>query len=227
MNGYDLSRRWFDFCFENPEKINPNHTALYFFCIEHCNRLGWKEKFGLPSTMAKEAIGIHSYNTYIKTLRDLIDFGFIELIQKSKNQYSSNIVALSNFDKANDKVKGDALSNFDNALIKHATKHVKSTQQSIDSINKPITNKPITNIYTESQYKEFGRFNDWINEEASELKKLKEQVTIEQYFKMTEKYDGEQIKSVLSDMGNYKKITNNISVYKTFNNWARRNYDNR
>jgi len=103
MNGYDLSRKWFDWSFENPERINPNHTALYFFIIEHCNRLGWKEKFGLPTTMAKEAIGIRSYNTYINTLNDLVEFGFINLIEKSKNQYSSNIVALSNFDKAPDK----------------------------------------------------------------------------------------------------------------------------
>jgi len=127
LNIYDLSRAWFDFCFSNPEKIKPNHTALYFFCIEHCNRLGWKDKFGLPTTMAKEAIGVHSYNTYIATLNDLIDFGFIKLIQKSTNQHSTNIIALSNFNKALDKA-------LDKALIKHATKQSESTQQSIDSI---------------------------------------------------------------------------------------------
>ena len=84
MNGYELSRKWFDWSFENPERINTNHTALYFFIIEHCNRLGWKEKFGLPTTMAKEAIGIRSYNTYINTLNDLVEFGFINLIEKAK-----------------------------------------------------------------------------------------------------------------------------------------------
>lgn len=135
MTGYELSRKWFDWSFENPEKINPNHTALYFFIVEHCNRLGWKQKFGLPTTMAKEAIGIRSYNTYIKTLNDLIDFGFIELIEKSKNQYSSNIIALSIFD--------ETLNNaLDEATTKHATKQHESTQQSIVSINKPETNKP-------------------------------------------------------------------------------------
>ena len=128
MNSYDLSRKWFDWTFENPERINPNHTALYFFIIEHCNRLGWKEKFGLPTTMAKEAIGIRSYNTYINTLNDLVEFGFIKLIEKSKNQYSSNIVALSNFDKAPDKA-------LDKAMIKHGTKQREST----DSINKQET----------------------------------------------------------------------------------------
>lgn len=133
MNGYELSRKWFDWSFENPERINPNHTALYFFIIEHCNRLGWKEKFGLPTTMAKEAIGIRSYNTYINTLNDLVEFGFINLIEKSKNQYSSNIVALSNFDKAPNKA-------LDKALIKHTTKQ----GESISSIDKQETNKQIT-----------------------------------------------------------------------------------
>jgi hypothetical protein len=132
MNSYDLSRKWFDWSFENPERINPNHTALYFFIIEHCNRLGWKEKFGLPTTMAKEAIGIRSYNTYINTLNDLVEFGFVKLIEKSKNQYSSNIVALSNFNKAPDKA-------LDKALIKHTTKQREST----DSINKQETKEQI------------------------------------------------------------------------------------
>lgn len=125
MNTFDLSRNWFNWTFENPERISPNHTALYFFIVEHCNRLGWKEKFGLPTTMAKEAIGIRSYNTYINTLNDLVDFGFIKMIEKSKNQYSSNIIAISKFDKAHDKA-------LDKALIKHATKQ----RESISSIYK-------------------------------------------------------------------------------------------
>ena len=76
VTGYDLSRKWFDYCFANPEKIKTNHTALYFFAIEHCNRLGWKDKFGFPTTMAMEALGIKSYNTYINTLNDIVDWGF-------------------------------------------------------------------------------------------------------------------------------------------------------
>jgi hypothetical protein len=134
MNGYELSRNWFDWCFENPEKIKPNHTALYFFAVEHCNRLGWKKKYGMPTTMAMEAIGIKSYNTYINTLNDLVEWGFIEMIQRSKNQYSANIVALSNFDKALDKA-------LDEALIKHASKQ----SESIDSIDKQETSKKINN----------------------------------------------------------------------------------
>jgi hypothetical protein len=138
MDYFKLTRTFWDFTFENPEKIKPNHCALYLFIVEHCNRLGWKRKFGLPTTMAKDAIGIRSYNTYINTLNDLVDFGLIEMIEVSKNQYSSNIVAISNFDKALDKA-------LDKASIKHVTKQSESTIQSIDSIDKHITNKQINN----------------------------------------------------------------------------------
>ncbi len=135
--GYELSRNWFDFCFENPDRIKPIHTALYFFAIEHCNRLGWKEKFGLPTEMTKDAIGVKSWHTYIKAFNDLIEWEFFILIERSKNQYSSNIIALSKNNEALDKA-------YDEALTKHVSKHQRSTHQSNDSIDKHITIEPIT-----------------------------------------------------------------------------------
>ena len=125
LNGYELSRDWFDYCYLNPEKIKPIHTAIYFMAIEHCNRLGWKYKFGFPTTMVMEAIGVKSYNTYIKALNDIVGWGFIEMIERSKNQYSANIVALSKYEKALYKA-------LDKAFIKHDTKQ----DESIDSIDK-------------------------------------------------------------------------------------------
>lgn len=156
MNGYDLSRQFFDWSFENPEKVSPSHIALYFWCIETANRFGWKEKFGLGTLEAKEAIGIKSYNTYIKTLHDLIEWGFIRLIQKSKNQHTANIIAISNFDKASDKA-------LDKALIKHVIKQDESTSESIDSIIKLINNKQVTskqvNLLQDSINKFLGKEN--------------------------------------------------------------------
>ena len=137
MNSYELSRNYFDWCFENPEKITPSHTAIYFFAIEHCNRLGWKEKFGLPSQMVMDAIGIKNWRTYIKSFNDLTEWGFFELVEKSKNQYSSNIIAIVKNTKATTKA-------LDKALQKHSQKQSKS----IDSINKPINNKQENNEHT-------------------------------------------------------------------------------
>jgi hypothetical protein len=120
MNSYELSRDWFNFCFDNPEKVRPIHTAIYFFAIEHCNRLGWKRKFGFPSQMVMEAIGVKNWRTYSKALNDIVEFGFIEMLEVSKNQYSSNIIAIVKNTKASTKA-------LDKALQKHSTKQCKST----------------------------------------------------------------------------------------------------
>jgi hypothetical protein len=128
MNVFALSRRWFDFCFEHPDKVRPSHTAIYFFAIEHCNRMGWKRKYGFPTTMVMEAVGIKSYTTYKQTLDELVEWGFIEMVERTKNQYSSNIIALSFFDEAYVKAGVEAL---DKALSKHASKQ----HQSIVSID--------------------------------------------------------------------------------------------
>ena len=167
MNSYKLSRSFVDFSFENPSKIKPNHYALYFFSIEHCNRLGWKKEFGLPTTMTMEAIGIKSYNTYIKTFNELIEYGFFKLIERSKNQYSSNIIELSYFNKALDKA-------LDKAFIKHATKREESTQQSIDSINKPLNKKQETINYTKDDFlKNWNEARTYYDGTPSNLNTLK------------------------------------------------------
>lgn len=132
LTGYELSRDWFDFCFENPSKVKPIHSAIYFFAIEHCNRLGWKKEFGFPSQMAMEALGVKSWKTYIKAFNDIVDWGFFEMIEKSKNQYSSNIIAIVK----NTKAQAKAL---DKALQKHSQKHCSSTGKSTVSINKQVT----------------------------------------------------------------------------------------
>lgn len=153
MSSYELSRIFFDWSYENPEKVNPNHIALYFFIIEHNNRLGWKPKFGLPMQMAMDAIGIKNYRTWAKTFNDLVEFGFIEVFQKSKNQYSANIIGIVKNTKATTK----ALSK---ATQTHSQKQSQSQVHGIVGIDKPInllTNNQITyleikKIYENAKY---------------------------------------------------------------------------
>jgi hypothetical protein len=138
MNSYELSRAFCNWAFENPEKIKPIHYAIYFFTIEHCNRLGWKEKFGLPSQMVMEAIGVKNWRTYSEGLNELISFGFLTMIETSKNQYSSNIIAIVNFTKAPTEAGTKAL---DKALSKHGTKQSQSTVSIDKQLNKEQLNK--------------------------------------------------------------------------------------
>lgn len=163
MNSYQLSRDWFNYCFENPHKIKPIHTAIYFFAIEHCNRLGWKEKFGFPSQMVMEALGIKNWRTYSKALNEIVEFGFIDMIEISKNQYSSNIIAIVKNTKAHTKA-------LDKALSKHSQKHSQKQGQSTVSIDKQETSNKETNIYT-SEIPDFDLFLDYAKEKKPNVSK--------------------------------------------------------
>lgn len=138
MNSYELSRRFWDWAFDNPDKVRPIHAAIYFFAIEHCNRLGWKEKFGLPSQMVMEAIGVKNWRTYSAGLFELVEYNFIIMVEQSRNQYSANIIAIVNFTKAHTEADTKAL---DKALQKHSQKQSKSIvsidkQETIEQLNK-------------------------------------------------------------------------------------------
>jgi len=149
---YELMKDWFNFCYENPELINPNHSAMYFFILQHCNTLGWKRKFGLPRQMAMDAIGIRNYKTFSNTFKDLISWGFILLLQKSENQYSANVIGIVK----NTKPTSKALSK---ASLKHSLKQVQTIAPNttpgiapnIVCIDIPITNTPITNTQEEEK----------------------------------------------------------------------------
>ena len=140
MNGYELSREFWSWSFENPDKVKPHHSAIYFFAIDTCNRLGWKERFGFPSQMAMEAVGIKNWRTYKNAFEDLVDWGFIDLIEKSKNQYSANIIAIVYNTKAHTK-----------ALSKAQQNHIQKQSKSTVCIDKP-KNSITTNNKQESIY---------------------------------------------------------------------------
>ena len=206
MNGYDLSRQWFDFAYSNPEKISPTHGILYFFIIDHCNRLGWKDKFGLPTEMTKDAIGIRNHRTYQKALNDLVDFGFIKMIEKSKNQYSSNIVAIVKNTKAHTK-----------ALDKAVHLHIQKHDQSTATIDKPNNLKP-NNLKTEEQFSFFwDRYHS-----ATGLIKSDKEAALKYWNKMTKSERDKAVEKIqlYSDSVSDKKYCKKARTYladKNFN----------
>lgn len=139
MNGYDLTRNWYNYKFDNPIKVRSIHSDLYFYIIDLWNRLGQKREFGLPTSVTMQLMGIGSYNTYKKTIDDLVAFGFIKIIMESKNQHKSKIIALSKNDKAGnkagnkalDKANAEATDKPTDSIIKQETKEQETKEQSI------------------------------------------------------------------------------------------------
>lgn len=136
MNGYNLIRDWYDFKFENPSKCKSIHSDFYCYIVDQWNRLGQKKEFGLPTSVTMESLGIGSYNTYKKTLNDLIEFGFIKLVKDSKNQHQSKVIAISKNDKANIKA-------LDKASIKATIKPLDNPSDTIDKQGNKETKEQI------------------------------------------------------------------------------------
>lgn len=103
INGYAFSRQWYEFVFGTTEIISPIHGSLYFWIVELNNKLQWSPTIGLSSDYAMKATGTKTYKSYKKALDDLVKWGFIQLINKSYNQYTSNQIALVLKSKASTK----------------------------------------------------------------------------------------------------------------------------
>lgn len=126
MNGYNLTRAWFDFAFENQGKVTGNHTALYLWNVELNNRMGWVKQFNSPTSQMMAATGITSYNTFKKVFYDLVGWDFIILVKDSKNQYVSKIISLTKIERKNNSLDF-ALSKNDTPLTEHDSSIVHDT----------------------------------------------------------------------------------------------------
>lgn len=73
--------------------------------------------------------------------------------------------------------------------------------------------------------KEFDRFNEWIDKNISAIRQIKNQITYKEYCRITERYNGEQIRYVLTKIANYKLSPKKYSyVNLTFYDWAKKEY---
>lgn len=170
MNGYQLTRQWYNFKFENPDIVRHIHSDMYFYIVDLWNRLGQKEKMGLPTAMTMDALNIGSYNTYKKVLLDLIKWGFILEIKKSRNQYQSRVIALSITDEATDKpldkAHAKAIDEPTDTIIEQENKGTKEGLKG-ESGDSPHSSSPLKPLPTpavktfEDNYMAFiAHFND-------------------------------------------------------------------
>lgn len=149
MNGYELTRDWFDFRFENPDKCRPIHTELYIYMVDQWNRLGQVNMFGLPTQYTMQVLNINSYNTFKSALDKLVEFGFVNIVSESRNQHQSRVVALSKNDKANSKALYKALCKATTKALYKATDTIieqeNNTEQGIIEHIETDKEKPIEN----------------------------------------------------------------------------------
>ena len=192
MNGYDLSKSWFEWCHETKEKYSTNHAALYFYLIELCNSLNWKVSFGLPTVNTMQIVSIKKHKTYYDTLQDLVNWGFIEVLEKAKNQHQSTIICLCQ--KGKSKVKAWEKQGKSRAYI---DKPIKTNKNSIPTLDDVV-------LYFESNgyKKEVGQTafnyynsNDWNDRNGKKVLNWKQKM-IAVWFKEENKIQKRTLKLV-------------------------------
>ena len=137
LNGYNLSKAWFEFAYENNSKVKPAHTALFFWIVELWNRLGMPNEFGLPSSEARQAMSVSRSDIFTGCLTDLSKWGFIQIIHSSINQHKANIIKI---------VPLHFVEGNEQALRRATSRQRSSNVESNVDVNKPInleTYKPI------------------------------------------------------------------------------------
>lgn len=154
MNSYELTRSWFNFAFENPN-AKVHHTALFCWIIELNNRLGWKNEFGLPTNSTMEGLSIGNKLTYLNTLNDLSEWGFISIIKPSKNQYQSCIISICRSENAT------ALHTaLDTALIQHCNSIDNGTVPIDKQLNKETIKQRNNNKVVDELFEKFWNLYD-------------------------------------------------------------------
>lgn len=207
MNGYCLTENWFNFVSENSDKVECKHTALYLYIVEMFNKRGWVDVIGLPTDFTMGVLNIKSYKNYISILHDLIDFGYIKMIEKSKNQYTSNKIALVENTKANPK---------------HIPKQVESNDQSDDQSKLSIIK--LLNLETIKLLNDNASIIDehlkvWIKEYKQSLKtkNIDFNLILETWNRFAFKFNKPQIKELSKSRKNKirtRSAENDFDVYK-------------
>lgn len=138
MNGYELSRVWFAYTYNHPDKFSPIDSALYFWIIEVFNRARWPEKVYLPSGQAMQHICCKSYKAYINSFNKLEAEGFIKVVERSKNQYTANIIALVSNAKALTEASTKATTNASTEASTEALTNASTVYKNIEHTTKNI-----------------------------------------------------------------------------------------
>jgi len=76
------------------------------------------------------------------------------------------------------------------------------------------------NTYTDEEKKAYESFKIWATENAPNILKMKEPITIEQLLKIKQEFEPKTILRVFSNMHNYQPLFKNVSANLTFRNWA-------
>ena len=103
---------------------------------------------------------------------------------------------------------------------------VQEKETEKEQVNEKV-NINIVSHETKIKNESFEKFNKWLDSETTFVRKIKKQMTEEQFMKLKKTYNSTQIMNTILNLENYKDATKKYtSVYLTVNNWLKRDTNN-
>ena len=198
----ELIKDWFEWCRDNRDKNTTALTSLYTWILHKACELNYPDTFGLPSSDVMHHLAT-SYNTYKKHLLLLDEVGMIDIVKKAQNQYTCNIIALSNIDKAITKQVQITSQSNDKASTNHLTKQGQSDNKA-SQYNSSSNNSNNNNIL----YRAF----DHLKITNDDFNKL-----------ITEGFTKDEIDDILDSIEAYPKNKAYKSLVAVARKWMKKN----
>ena len=162
LNGYIISRTWFEFCANNLYTLNitSNHTAVFLYISNVWNITGQPNAFGIPTGHSALFLKI-STKTYYKVIDDLVEWNFLIIKAKGKNKTTAPIFQYGN------KFHSKVCSEVDSKSHLIEPKNIEPLNKEIDtkvSIKKKRASKITKRVsWAESPYVKFEYFEkEWL-----------------------------------------------------------------
>ena len=152
---------------------------------------------------------------------------FLEMLRKqnmieTENETVSTRITICNYETYQ---RNENANETQTKRKRNANETQQSTTKEYKEI-KELKNNIKKNIYDEKIVNEFERFNSWIDSTIPDLRKIKKQITIDEYVRIRDKFNGEQIRNMLTAIANYRDSDKKyLSVNLTFLKWAKKEYN--
>jgi DNA-binding transcriptional regulator YhcF (GntR family) len=190
--------------------------------LMECNHADQKVSIGFELIECKRGQSLNSQLTWAKQWR--VDVStvrrFLKLLENdamicSENVQKTTRITVCNYDSYNTYATAKATD-------REHPKQIGRKSDAIQTKNELKTNKEERGEYSPQELENFKKFQNWINDKAPKVARMKEPFTIKQYLELKE-HSTELVGQVLKSMHNWEPLLKkNTSAYLTTLNWLKK-----
>ena len=211
---------------------DPIKFQWWFDIIMTVNYEDKKVPIGYKLFLCKRGESLMSYNEWAKRWKvsKSVVYNFFTMLKNDemisiKNETVTIRLTVCNYDSYQDNQNGNKTDEerIENASRTHRERKAYTTKEREEKKELEERKEEDINIVsseTKTNNEAFEKFNKWLDSETTFVRKIKKQMTEEQFMKLKKTYNSTQIIKTILNLENYKEATKRYtSVYLTVKNW--------